>query len=95
MTTQNYRDERRWANTDPSRHFNQPEPRKPDWREEYLELIKRGDEVGAHELRLRNDERYRERCEQEAATVFPVTSAPLQSLSEGASELEREEMEAA
>lgn len=76
----------RWANTDPARHFNQPEPRKPDWRDEYLEFIKREDYDTAHELRLRNDDRYAERCEEEAASVFPVTSAPLKSLREIASE---------
>lgn len=88
MTTRNYRDERRWANSDPSRHFNQPEPRKPDWRDEYLEFIKREDYDAAHELRLRNDERYAEECQQRAASVFPVTSAPLKSLSENQSELD-------
>lgn len=90
MTTRHFSDERRWANTDPSRHFNQPEPRKSDWRDEYLDLIKRGDETRAHELRLRNDERYRERCEQEAASVFPVKGSELKSLTEAQSERDAE-----
>lgn len=63
MTTRHYSDERKWANTDPAMHCNGRTARFPDWRNEYLELIKRGDEAGAHELRLRNDERYAERCE--------------------------------
>ena len=91
MTTRTYTDERRWANLDPAMHFNQPEPRKPDWRDEYLEFIKRNDKAGAHELRLRNDDRYREDCEERAASVFPVKGSKLKSLTEAASE--REEME--
>lgn len=81
-----YTDERRWANADPSLHFNGRTEQVPDWRDEYLELIKRNDEAGAHELRLRSDERYAERCAAEAASVFPVKGSELKSLSEVASE---------
>lgn len=90
MTTRTYTDDRRWANTDPSRHFNGRTEQVPDWRDEYLELIKRNDEAGAHELRLRNDERYAERCAAEAASVFPVTSPEIRSLSEAQSERDAE-----
>lgn len=93
MTTRVYSDERRWANTDPARHCNTPEPRKPDWREEYLDLLIRGDNAGAHELRLRNDERYSEECQQRAASVFPVKGSELKSLT--ACESERKAQEAA
>lgn len=57
---------------------------KPDWKDEYLELLQRSDYDAAHELRLRNDERYAERCEQEAANIFPVEHKPLLSIRESA-----------
>lgn len=82
-----------YANTDPSMHFNGRAEQVPDWRDEYLDLLKRGDEAAARELRLRNDERYSEKCQQRAASVFPVKGSELKSLSE--CESERNELEAA
>ena len=90
MTTRHYSDERRWADTDPSMHFNGRTEQVPDWRDEYLELIKRNDEAGAHELRLRNDERYAEDCQQRAASVYPVKGSELRSLAEAQSERDAE-----
>lgn len=90
MTTRTYTDERRWANTDPSMHFNGRIEQVPDWRDEYLELIKREEYDAAHELRLRNDERYSEDCQQRAASVFPVKGSELKSLTEAQSERDAE-----
>lgn len=66
---------------------------KRDWKDGYLELLQRSDYDAAHELRMKNDERYAEDCEQEAANVFPVKGSELKSLSEV--ESEKREMEAA
>lgn len=59
---------------------------QPDWKDDYLAAIKRGDYDAAHVIRLRNDERYVERCEREAREVFPVEGAQLQSLDGGGRE---------
>lgn len=81
-----------YANSDPSMHCNGRTVQVPDWRNEYLELIKREEYDAAHELRLRSDESYRERCEQEAASVFPVTSPELKSCREYSSEIKELEV---
>lgn len=95
MTTRIYTDERRWANTDPAMHCNGPDTSQykhtPNWQGAWLWCLSKGDEESAHLIRLRNDERYAERCEQEAASVFPARGSELMSLSEAQSE--REEME--
>lgn len=59
---------------------------KRDWRDEYLDLVKRSDYDAAHELRLKNDDDYRERCEEEAASALPAKGSELRSLSEAESE---------
>ena len=59
---------------------------QPDWRDEYLELLRVGNYDAAHDLRIRNDERYARDCEAKAAEVFPLAHAPLKSLREIQSE---------
>lgn len=58
------------------------------WQGAYLWNLKHGDEESAHLIRVRNDDRYAEECERQAAEVFPMVHAPLRSLSEVASEIE-------
>lgn len=91
MTTRTYKDERKWANADPAMHRNGIE-RTPrvSWQGAWIWCLRHNDEEPAHLIRLRNDERYAERCEVEAASVFPVEAQPLKSLSEVASELDAE-----
>lgn len=59
---------------------------KPDWKDEYLDLLKHCQYDAAHELRLKHDERYAEDCEQEALNAFPVEHKPLLSIRESAIE---------
>jgi hypothetical protein len=85
----------RWANTDTSLHFNHSAPRRngPTWQGSWMWCLRFNDEESAHLIRVRNDERYAERCEREAASVFPMEAPRLVSLSEAQSE--RNESEAA
>lgn len=59
---------------------------KPDWKDEYLDLLKRSEYDAAHELRMKHDDRYREDQEQEALNAFPVKGTELKSLREVESE---------
>lgn len=43
-----------YANTDPSLHFNHSEPTKPDWRREYVRLLKIRDYEAAERLKAQN-----------------------------------------
>lgn len=52
--TREFKDERRWANTDPSLHFNHSEPQIPDWREEYVRLLTIRDYDSAERLKAQN-----------------------------------------
>lgn len=56
----------------------------PSWVGASLWCLKHYDYESAHLIRLRNDERYAERCEQEALNAFPLEHKPLLSLSESA-----------
>ena len=58
------------------------------WQGAYLWNLKHGDEESAHLIRVRNDERYAEECEQKAAEVFPLRHAQLRSVIEAQSETE-------
>lgn len=65
--TREFRDERRWANTDPSVHANHSEPQKPDWRSEYVRLLKARDYDAAEQLKSQNmisDECANEDCSE-------------------------------
>lgn len=52
--TREYRDERRWANTDPSLHYNHSEPAKPNWRQEYIRLLEIRDYDAAEALKSKH-----------------------------------------
>lgn len=55
MTTRIYNDERRWANTDRSLHFNHHEPRPGmDWRGVYIYCLKMYDYDAAELIKIRN-----------------------------------------
>lgn len=82
----------RYANTDPSLHYNTIEPQGPDWRDEYLAKLMDHDYEGAHELRLRNDARYARETDPQV-TVVKTGHTPLQSCAHV--QIERDEQEAA
>lgn len=90
MTTRTYTDERRWANTDPSRHLNRDHRWSGRWFNAWIWCLQHDDEEAAHLIRIKNDPEYAEECEERAASLFPVTSAPIQSLSEAESERDAE-----
>jgi hypothetical protein len=53
----------RWANTDTSRHTNViARDDRPDWRVEYVRLLKAGDYAAAHDLRMAHDRKYAKEC---------------------------------
>lgn len=57
MTTRRYSDERRWANTDPSMHFNGPNVRRehvPSWHGAHIYCLKMRDDEAAELIRSRN-----------------------------------------
>lgn len=82
----------RWANTDPSLHYNTVEPVDDSWRNEYLQLLIDRDYEAAHELRARNDLKYRAETEP-VVTVVKTEHAPLKSCRD--MEIEQTESEAA
>lgn len=61
---------------------------EPGWQGAWIWCLKFNDEESAHLIRIRNDERYAEECEQRAREVFPVTSPQFRSLTEVQSEIE-------
>lgn len=87
MTTRTHSDERKWANTDPAMHCNGTE-RMPrvSWHGAWIWCLRYNDEESAHLIRLRNDERYAERCAEDAASAFPAKGSELKSLTEITSE---------
>lgn len=108
MTTRTYTDERRWANTDPSRHFNQVERSEwPDWHNEYTQALKAGDYDRAQLIRDQNRTLSTEckfgdcsdchypncECGHHRATVFKKEHEALKSCRERS--IEEEELEVA
>jgi hypothetical protein len=70
----------RYANTDPSLHFNSPDVKASGWLSVYLYLYHKMDYDAAHLIRTLNDEDYKERCDRAAARAFPLEHPPLRSL---------------
>lgn len=108
MPTRTYKDERRWANTDPSLHFNHdtPQTKATDWRAEYIQALKDRDYDAAELIKSKqmiSDECVNGGCEDcyflwcncphHSTVQFRAEHPGLQSLSE--IESERDEQEAA
>lgn len=106
--TRQYKDERRWANTDPSLHANHSEPkvRVPSWRGAYIWCLKYQDYDSAELIASRNmvsDECSDGDCSEchfswctcvhHSAVQFTLEHPKIKSLAEV--EASREEVEAA
>lgn len=78
----------RWANTDPSMHCNTIQQADDSWRNEYLALLMDHDYEGAHQIRLRNDPKYKEETEP-TVTVLKSEGSKIRSCREV--QIERDE----
>lgn len=55
---------------------------QPGWRGAWMWCLRFNDEESAHLIRIRNDERYAEECEERARAIFPAQHPVLRSLTE-------------